>query len=167
MKTAVFVVALLAVGAARGEDLSAPASLLRFTLAETPTAVRHMMGDEGYQSNLPGATIIEFRDASQDLDDDPVWRFYFQKPGEQLVVVVHNFEKAADVSELFPASDSQRHFFPNEQHPTMTVLVRKLDKDRVIVATLQGRESMLAGQILLSTPARAEILFPFIAPPKK
>ncbi len=167
MKTAVLAIALLWAFAARGEDLSPPASLLRFTLAESPAGIVRLMGKPGHQSNLPTATIIEFREGYEDLDDDPVWRFYFQNPGAHLVVVTHNFEKSVDVSALFPGPDSQKHFFlPNQEHSSMTLLVRTLDKDRVLLAVMQGPDSMLASQIILTTPARAVILFPFIAPPK-
>jgi hypothetical protein len=167
MKTAVVIAALLAACAARGEDLSPPASILRFTLAESPASITQLMGETCHQSNLSKATIIEFRGGSDDLDEDPVWMFYFQNPGAHLVVVTHNYEKNVNVSALFPAPDSQKHFFPNKEKPSMTLLVRKLDKDRVLLANVQGPDSMLASQIILTTPERAVILFPFIAAPKR
>jgi len=154
--------AAFAASVGRG-NLSSPDAILQFNLGASPAAVVQVMGGQGYQSNLPQAIVLEFRDESEDLDDDPVWRFYFQNPGSRLAVVTRNFEKGADVSSLFPAETSSKHFVPNAQKPMVTLLSRPAGPHRILIAVMQQPNASLAGQLVLTTPEHAALLFPVLS----
>lgn len=162
MKVVLLLAAAFAASVGRG-NFTSPDAVLRFNLGASPAAVMQVMGEPGYRSNLPQATVIEFRDGSGDLDEDPIWRFYFQNPGAHLLVVTRNFEKGADVSSLFPAEASSKHFVPNAQKPMLTLLSRPGGPHRMLVAVMLQPGSTVAGQLVLTTPEHAAMLFPVLS----
>jgi hypothetical protein len=153
---------LLASPLAGGEDSSLPEWILHFQLTETPDSVLRTMGGASIV-HLGRLDLYEFRRADQDSEEEPDWRFTFQLPKKQLVVVTRNYENAIDVSKLFPQSESELKFYPNEEKPALSLLVRKLDSRRLLLARLTGGSRNMADQLVLASPAQAVLMFPVLA----
>jgi len=107
--------------------------------------------------------LYEFRRSDQDSEEEPDWRFTFQLPERKLVVVTRNYEKAVDVISLFPENATELKLYPDKEKPALSLLVRKLDSRRLLVARLEKGSRNMADQLVLASPTMAAMMFPFLA----
>lgn len=123
-----------------GQDSSPPESILRFQLTETPESVLRTLGGGASIVHLKGLDLYEFRRADEDSEEEPDWRFTFQLPNKRLVVVTRNYESPIDVMRLFPGNESELKLYPDKEKPTLSLLVRKLDSRRLLLAPARKRK---------------------------
>ena len=148
---------------AGGEEDSLPDWILRFQLTETPETVLRAMGGGASIVHMGGLDLYEFRRAEQDSEEEPDWRFTFQLPERRLVVVTRNYEKAIDVTNLFRESETELKSYPDKEKPALSLLVRKLDSRRLLLARLERGSRTMTDQLVLASPQMAALMFPFLA----
>lgn len=145
------------------EDYSRPDWILHFQLKETPENVLRTMGGGSSIVHTGRLDLYEFRRTQQDAEEEPDWRFTFQLPQRRLVVVTRNYEKAVDVTSLFPRSETELKLYPDKEKPGLSLLVRKLDSRRLLLARLERGSLNMADELVLASPAMASLMFPFLA----
>jgi len=84
-------------------------------------------------------------------------------PKKLLVVVTRNYETAVDVTKLFPESETELKVFPDEGKPALSLLLRKLDSRRLLLARLERGSRNMADQLVLASPGMAIQMFPALA----
>jgi hypothetical protein len=158
---------LLTVLLAVGQEGSPPESILRFQLGETSDTVLRSLGGGASVVHLRKLDLYEFRRADQDAEEEPDWRFTFLLPKKQLIAVTRNYEKAIDVTKLFPVGETELKFYPDEEDPAVSFLVRILDSRRLLLARLEKGSRKMADQLVLASPGQAALMFPFLAHPSQ
>jgi hypothetical protein len=144
----------------RAEPRVVAGNLRWFTLRETPTVLRQALGAPAMVAESGPALIAwQYRLADDVEHEDFSHQFLFDRDTRRLMCVTRNYELERDVSALFPARQTQLHFFPNAEAPRMALRVRTLPGGLVLTALGAAGAS---SQVVLMRQEMMPVLFPWV-----
>lgn len=120
-----------------------------FQLDESPEQVRRALGTPSVVADF-GADFQSWQFQIGDIDHhDFSHQLVFRKSTRALISVTRNYEPGVQVDQLFPPRETTVHHFPNADKPEMSVRVRLLSHDRVLIATGSARPGQTTNQIVV------------------
>ncbi|HEY3442882.1 MAG TPA: hypothetical protein VGK29_19135 [Paludibaculum sp.] len=120
-----------------------------FQLTESPDQVRRALGHPALTADF-GADFLSWQFQIGDIDHHDFSRLaVFRKSTRTLVSITRNYEPEIVVDKLFPAGETATYHFPNASKPEMSVRVRRLSEDRLLIAKGAGLPGQTTNQIVL------------------
>ncbi len=141
--------------------------LLRFTLNESPEQVMTLLrrpdriddSAAGYQS-----WQYEFgADEESDDNSPPAWFVCINTARREVLSVTRNFDKPQDVDSLFPAAETAVHHWPSKQAAQLSVRLRQLGGEALLVAMGTAKPGERTTQLVLIRRSALKTFMPWLA----
>jgi len=138
---------------AAADPVVAGSRLEWFQLTETSDQVRKALGQPALTADF-GADYRSWQFQIGDIDHHDFSHLaVFRKSTRTLVSITRNYEPEIAVDQLFPAGETTTYHYPNASKPEMSVRLRRLSGDRLLIAngagSDAGRPAQTTNQIVL------------------
>ena len=135
-----------------------------FRLSETRAEVAKQLGLPAMVAGF-GADFESWQYQLGPADDEEGFshQLVFRKSTGELISVARNFAPERSVDELFPVSESNTYFYPNADEPRLSVCVRKLSGERLLLAIGVSKPGQPTGQIFLIRQTELRVFYPWLA----
>lgn len=134
-----------------------------FHLTESPDQVRKALCQPTLVADF-GSDFQGWQFQIGDIDHhDFSHQAVFRKSTRSLVSITRNYEPAIVVDQLFPASETTVHHFPDAAKPEMSVRVRLLPHDLVLIANGANGPGRATNQIVLIQRSELHFFFGWLA----
>lgn len=134
-----------------------------FQFNESPDQIRKALGQPTAVADF-GSDFQSWQFQIGDIDHhDFSHQVVFRKSTRSLVSITRNYEPEVLVDPLFPPRETTVHHFPNADKPEMSVRVRMLPHDRVLIANGSARPGQTTNQIVVIHRNELRFFFGWLA----
>jgi hypothetical protein len=146
-----------------GAPLFSQSELSGIQLNESPAEVRKILGEPVLVADINS----EFRSWQYrvgDIDHDEYSHaLIFRRSTNSLVSISRTFEAPIQVEKLFPEAATTYHRYPETGNAEMTVRLRRLPQDRLLLAFGSAKPGDPAIQLVLIHRSVVPVFYPWLA----
>lgn len=134
-----------------------------FLLTETPAEIQKALGQPAMVADF-GADFQSWQFQIGDIDHhDFSHQVVFRKSINAVISVVRNYEPEVLVDQMFPPRLTSVHHFPDAAKPQLSLRLRQLPGDRVLMAIGSAQPGQPTNQIVLMRRSELPVFYGWLA----